>query len=82
MGVGLLIVFGIIWLTRQVIEPKIVGQSIGLSPLVTLIAMYVGYEFLGFGGLFILPLFMILIKNLNDIGVIRLWKEEENVKKP
>lgn len=81
-GVGLLIVFGIIWLTRQIIEPKIVGQSIGLSPLVTLIAMYVGYQFLGFGGLFVLPLFMILVKNLNDIGILRLWREEEKTKKP
>lgn len=76
-GVGMLIVFGIIWLSRQIIEPKLVGKSIGLPPLATLIAMYVGYRFLGFGGLFILPLFMILVKSLNDIGIIRLWKEEE-----
>jgi len=76
-GVGLLIVFAIIWLSRQIIEPKIVGKSIGLPPLVTLIAMYIGYRFLGFGGLFVLPLLLIVVKSLNDLGVIRLWRETE-----
>ncbi len=76
-GVGLLIVFAVIWTVRQVVEPKIVGHSTGLSPLVTLIAMYTGYKFMGFSGLFVFPLVMILLKNLSDIGVIRLWKEEK-----
>ncbi len=75
-GIGLLLVFAVIWVVRQVVEPKIVGQSIGLSPLVTLITMYAGYHFLGFAGLFVFPLVMILLKNLTDIGVIRLWKTE------
>ncbi len=73
-GVGLLILFAIIWVVRQVIEPKIVGDSIGLPPLVTLIVMYAGYHFMGFAGLFVFPLVMILLKNLNDIGILRLWK--------
>lgn len=73
-GVGLLIVFAVIWIMRQIIEPKLVGDSIGLSPLVTLIVMYGGYYFMGFAGLFVFPLVMILLKNLNDIGVLRLWK--------
>ena len=75
-GIGLLIVFAVIWVVRQVIEPKIVGHSIGLPPLVTLMGMYIGYKFMGFAGLFVFPLVLILFKNLNDIGVIRLWKEE------
>lgn len=75
-GVGLLIVFAVIWTVRQVAEPRIVGHSTGISPLVTLIAMYTGYQFMGFSGLFVFPLVVILLKNLSDIGVIRLWKEE------
>ena len=74
LGVGLLILFAIIWVVRQVIEPKIVGDSIGLPPLVTLLVMYAGYHFMGFAGLFVFPLGMILLKNLNDIGIFRLWK--------
>lgn len=70
-GIGLLIVFGVIWIVRQIIEPKIVGESIGLPPLATLMAMYLGYRFLGFGGLFLLPLLLLLLKNLYDIGLFR-----------
>ncbi len=76
LGFGLLIIFGIIWLVRQVVEPKIVGSSMGISPLVTLIAMYSGYKLIGFSGLFVFPLVIILVKNLNDIGVFRLGQRE------
>ncbi len=75
LGVGLLLMFAVIWVVRQVVEPRIVGNSVGLSPLVTLAVMYAGYHFMGFGGLFVFPLVMILLKNLHDIGVLRLWRE-------
>ncbi len=74
LGVGLLLLFGIIWIIRQVIEPRIVGNSIGLPPLLTLVVTYVGYECMGFAGLFVFPLGAILLKNLHDIGVLRLWR--------
>ncbi len=63
---GLLIVFGIIWLVRQVSEPKIVGESIGISPLLTLFAMYVGYKLMGFSGLFVFPIGAIIVKSVVD----------------
>ena len=53
----------IIWLVRQVIEPKIVGHSMGVHPLVTLAAMYAGFTMLGVSGLFIFPIAAMLIKN-------------------
>ena len=73
-GIGLLIVFGVIWVVRQILEPKIVGQSIGLPPLLTLMAMYTGYRILGFPGLFVFPFVFILVKNLIDIGLIPFGK--------
>ncbi|MBQ4065818.1 MAG: sporulation integral membrane protein YtvI [Clostridia bacterium] len=77
-GVGLFILFAVIWVVRQVAEPRIVGESIGLSPLLTLAVMYAGYHFMGFGGLFVFPLLAILLKNLFDIGVIRRpWRGGE-----
>lgn len=54
-GTGILILFGIISVVREVIEPKIIGSSIGMHPLLTLIAMYVGYKLFGLWGLLILP---------------------------
>ncbi len=55
-GVGLLIVYALITVIRQVIEPKVVGKYIGLPPLASLASMYIGLKLLGFWGLFLLPL--------------------------
>lgn len=76
-GFGLLIIFCIVVLLRQFIEPKIIGASIGLNSLATLLAMYIGYKIFGFIGLFIMPICAIIIKNLNDAGTIKLWKTDE-----
>ncbi len=55
-GVGLIIIWAVITVTRNIIEPKIVGKQVGLHPLVTLIAMFVGTKLFGFVGLVALPL--------------------------
>lgn len=78
-GFGLLIIFIITALIRQFIEPKIIGVSIGLNALATLIAMYAGFKMFGFIGMFTIPLFVIIIKNLNDNGIIKLWKAQDTL---
>ena len=55
LGIGLLILFGIITVIREVIEPKLIGSSIGMHPLLTLIAMYAGYRLFGLWGILLLP---------------------------
>lgn len=82
-AVGLLVLYGIITVFRQMLEPKIVGGSIGLYPLVTLIAMYAGVRFMGFSGLFVFPIGAIIIKSLNEREIIRLYKNapESDVQK-
>jgi len=87
MGVGILILYVIITVVRQILEPKIVGSYVGLYPLVTLMAMYIGTKVMGFFGLFLFPIAIILLKKMNDDGHIRLWKvppeiAEEPEKKP
>lgn len=74
MGVGILILYVIITVVRQILEPKIVGSYVGLYPLVTLMAMYIGTKVMGFFGLFLFPIAIILLKKMNDDGHIRLWK--------
>lgn len=84
LGVGLLILYLVITVVRQIMEPKIVGTYIGLYPLVTLICMYVGAQLMGVVGLFLFPITIIILKNLNDAEVIKLWKNpppDENDKK-
>ena len=74
VGFGLLIIFCVVSLIRQFIEPKIIGVSLGLNPLVTLISMYIGYKIFGIAGLLIVPVFVIILKNLNNSGTVKLWK--------
>ncbi len=55
-GVGMLILFGAVTVVRQFLEPKIVGASLGLHPLVTLLAVWSGWKLFGVGGMILFPL--------------------------
>ena len=61
LGIGLLLLFIINAVLRQLIEPKILGKSLNLHPLVSLGAIYLGYAIFGFMGLFILPLVAVAV---------------------
>ena len=74
MGIGLFIVYGIVTVIRNIIEPKIVGEQIGLHPLVTLTAMYLGLNLFGFVGFILAPITVLFLIHLNQTGYIRLWK--------
>lgn len=74
MGIGLLVVYGVITVIRQIIEPKLVASQLGLPAFVTLMAMYIGSQLFGFVGLFLLPMTVMLLKVLNDDGVIHIFK--------
>lgn len=68
-GVGLIIIYLIIVLTRQTIEPKIVSSKIGLHPILTLMAMYVGYRTFSIGGMILGPLTLMLIISFYRAGI-------------
>lgn len=68
MMAGLIILYGITQLVRQLIQPKLVGDSMGLKPLLTLVLLYIGYKAGGvFGMIFAVPIGMIVI-NLYKAG--------------
>lgn len=73
LGVSLLVVYVIITVIRNVLEPKIVGDQIGLHPLVTLICIYVGMKMFGFVGLLGVPITVTIIKTLHDEGKIQFF---------
>ncbi len=73
-AIGLMIIYAVITVIRQYIEPKIVGSSLGVHPLVTLAGLYFGLKLFGFMGMFIVPLAVMTIKALNDAGRIHLFK--------
>lgn len=64
MGIGLLILYFITWFVRQILESRIVGGQIGMHPLVLLLAMYIGMQFLGVIGLLAGPLTIITMRSI------------------
>ena len=75
-GLGLLILYGIIVIVRNIIEPKLIGRQIGLHPLVTLISLYVGVRAFGALGI-LLPIPVALGLQLYRLGYFKTTKEKE-----
>ena len=64
-GLKLLIIYGIVTVVRNYVEPKIVGAQLGLHSIITLASMFIGLRLFGFWGLFGLP-----------VGISFLWKQK------
>lgn len=50
-GIGLLVLWGLTWLLRQIGEPKLTGHALGVHPYVMLVGLYTGYRMGGIGGM-------------------------------
>lgn len=68
MGIGLAVLYLVCLLVRQLLEPKILGNQIGLHPLVTLTCVYVGLQLFGILGMFLLPVAFLIIRNFYYAG--------------
>jgi len=75
-GIGLAVLWAVIVIVRQILEPKLVSANLGLPPIVTLMGMYTGLQLFGFAGMLLMPLLLIMVKLLNDQGVLHIWKNE------
>ena len=64
LGIAIIILFIIMSIVRQFLEPKLVSKNIGVHPIFTLIAMYTGFKITGIIGLLIGPIVLIIIKNI------------------
>ncbi|MEG1742660.1 MAG: sporulation integral membrane protein YtvI [Clostridia bacterium] len=64
MGIAILVAYAFITIVREIIEPRIIGKCMGISPLPTLIAMYIGLNFFGIIGIFLCPMAVIMAKNI------------------
>ena len=73
-GAALLALYGIISVVRSLIEPRVMAAQAGLHPLAALLSMYLGFTLFGVGGMFLLPVVLLFLKQLQDGGFLRLWK--------
>ncbi len=70
MGIGIAILYIVISVLRQAIEPKLVASQVGLPSIVTIMAMFLGARLFGLFGVILLPFTVIVIKLMLDEGVI------------
>lgn len=79
LAVGLLILFAVVVVIKHSLEPKVLGENIGIAPLSVLIALYVGYELLGVSG-FILGPFVLITYNAFQKAKAFAWVFREEAK--
>ncbi len=74
-AIALAITYLVILIVRQLIEPKIVSNQLGVHPFLTLLAMYIGFKIFGLIGMVIGPIVMVIFKNvfshLFEVGYFR-----------
>lgn len=75
-GVMLLVCWGTVNLVRSCTQAKLLGDQIGLDPIASLLAIYVGWRVWGVWGMLLFPILFVTLQQLNDRGVIHLWKSE------
>lgn len=72
MAVSIILLYIMITIIRNIIEPKLVGKQMGLHPVITLASMLLGLNFFGLLGLLALPILLAFLKKLNDKKIIHL----------
>ena len=73
-GTGLCVSWALVTLVRSCAQAKLLGDQIGLDPLVSLLSIYVGFKVWSVWGMLLFPLLAVTAKQLNDRGIVHLWK--------
>ncbi|WP_018921395.1 sporulation integral membrane protein YtvI [Salsuginibacillus kocurii] len=71
LGSQLLVLAAVLLIIRRTVEPKVMGHHIGLSPLATLISLYIGLMLLGVVGFIVGPLLVIAFTSAREAGIIK-----------
>ncbi|MBA4601602.1 sporulation integral membrane protein YtvI [Thermoactinomyces mirandus] len=75
LAIGLTIVYGIIIIFRQFLEPKLVASNVGIDPLLTLISLFVGLKLFGILGLVLGPVTIVILIALHRTHVFQdIWR--------
>ncbi|GLI05083.1 sporulation integral membrane protein YtvI [Paenibacillus tyrfis] len=72
LGIGLIILLLVIMVFRRLIEPKIIGDAVGINALAALISMYVGFQLAGVIGLILGPVLIIVYQALRRVGLLKI----------
>ncbi|AEI39750.1 sporulation integral membrane protein YtvI [Paenibacillus mucilaginosus] len=72
LAIGLLVLFLVILIFRRIIEPKIIGDAVGINALAALISIYVGFKLMGAIGLILGPVMVIVYSALRRVGLLKI----------
>ncbi len=70
-AVGFMVIWGVVALFRRLAEPKVLSGQMGLSPILSLIGIYVGMKVGGVLGMVVGPLLLLVCINLTKLGIFR-----------
>ena len=81
-AIGIAVLYVAITAVRNTVEPRLVGDQIGLHPLATLVAMILGLKLIGLLGMFLFPVTLVAVMNLKGKKAEPEGKTEEAEMKP
>ena len=80
LALGLIVIYVCITVIRQVIEPKLVATQLGLPAFLTIVSMFIGSQIFGVIGIFILPITIVMLKLLDDEGILHITHKHQDEK--
>ncbi len=78
-AVGLAVIYLVVMIVRNFLEPKVIGDQMGIHPLITLLAIFVGLRLFGIIGMFLLPIAIIIIYGLEKNGTINIFGKNNSL---
>ncbi|HEX7056568.1 MAG TPA: sporulation integral membrane protein YtvI [Bacilli bacterium] len=72
LGIGVIILYLFITVFRRMVEPKILGDAVGIGALPTLISLYIGFKLVGVVGLFLGPIVVIIYQAMQRVGLLNI----------
>ncbi len=75
LAIVLFLLYACVLIVRSIAEPRLMASQVGLPPIASLLAIYLGYCVMGVWGMLLFPLLLLFVKQLHDGGIIHLWKE-------
>lgn len=73
-GLGIVGLYAVTLTARNALEPQVVGKQIGLHPLVSLIAFFLGWRLAGLPGMLLGPILVLILVKLQEWGYSKLWR--------
>ena len=74
-GFGIALLYGVVAVVRNLVEPKVVGDKLGLNPIVSVVAIYFGFRLFGVLGMIAMPMIVQIVIQLHRRGDITIFRE-------